>query len=71
MINRRSRSPTMGSAPRIPSWRPCAYKAGIKPIFGLEANFCDDRFRRGKDGAEAGSPESGRFILNDYRHLIL
>jgi DNA polymerase-3 subunit alpha len=47
--------------------------SNLHPIFGIEANFTDDRFLRG-DPAFAKEPEhhlNGRRILNDYRHLIL
>ena len=41
-------------------------KVGIKPIFGIEAYFVDDRFRR-------GDPEKGdaKEVLQGYYHLIL
>jgi DNA polymerase-3 subunit alpha len=46
-------------------------EAGIKPIFGCEANFTDDRLRRGDPSVEPGQPGSSRHVLGDYRHLIL
>lgn len=47
-----------------------AEKAGIKPIFGLEANFVNNRLLRGTPGEKEG-PLSSRYILGDYFHLIL
>jgi len=50
-----------------------AAKAGIKPIFGIESNFVEDRFLRG-DPEFAKMPEdprNSRKILGDYRHLVL
>ena len=45
---------------------------GIKPIFGMEANFTDDRFLRGTPGdTDPLSKSSAKYILNDYRHLVL
>lgn len=44
-----------------------ALKAGIKPVFGIEANFTDDRFRRPDDTI----PGDAQRLKGDYRHLIL
>lgn len=45
-------------------------KAKIKPIFGIEANFTDDRTRRGDPEIKEG-PGSSRYVLGDYYHLVL
>lgn len=50
-----------------PELQKLATKADIKPIFGVEANFTDNRFRRGDSNIEGDS----KFVLYDYRHLIL
>jgi DNA polymerase-3 subunit alpha len=50
-----------------PHLQRAAEKAGIKPIFGIEANFTDDRFLRG----DPSEPGHAKRVLNDYRHLIL
>ncbi len=42
-------------------------KAGIKPIFGIEAYFVDDRFRRGDPTIEGDAKEA----MGAYYHLIL
>jgi DNA polymerase-3 subunit alpha len=42
-------------------------KAGIKPVFGIEAYFVNDRIIR----AEAGDSELAQKLKNDYWHLIL
>lgn len=40
--------------------------AGITPVLGIEANFTDNRHRRGDEEAK-----DGKFVLGDYRHLIM
>jgi DNA polymerase-3 subunit alpha len=40
---------------------------GIKPIYGVEANFTDDRFRRGNPEIK----DDHRVVRADYRHLIM
>ncbi len=49
-----------------PSIQKEADKVGIKPVFGIEANFTDDRFLRGDK--EKGNAKQ---ILGDYRHLTM
>jgi len=43
-------------------------KAGIKPVFGIEAYFQDDRFAR---SSPDNTPEQNREIRYGYHHLIL
>lgn len=50
-----------------PHLQQAADKEGIKPIFGLEANFVDDRFVRG----DLTVKDDAHRVRNDYRHLIL
>jgi DNA polymerase-3 subunit alpha len=56
-----------GTCAGHPHLKEACEKAEIKPIFGIEANFTDDRRKR---GTGQGKEESQR-ILNDYQHLIL
>lgn len=53
-----------------PALQKAADEAGIKPIFGIEANFTDDRLLRGNPEIKEG-PGSSRYVLNDYYHLVL
>lgn len=60
-------------------------RLGLKPIFGIEANFTDNRFARGEQVPvldERGQPmlrpdgtpqtaSNSRTVLADYRHLVL
>lgn len=48
-----------GNCASHPALQKAAQKAGIKPIFGMEAYFVDDRFARGSEHK------------NDYTHLVL
>jgi DNA polymerase-3 subunit alpha len=50
-----------------PELQAVATKAGIKPIFGIEANFVNDRLRRGDPEVKGDAQQ----VLNDYYHLIL
>lgn len=51
-----------------PDFQKAAEKVGVKPIFGMEANFQDDRFLRpGKDS----TPEQTKEIRYGYWHLTL
>lgn len=43
-------------------------KAGIKPVFGIEAYFQDDRFAR---SSPDNTPEQNKAIRYGYHHLIL
>lgn len=56
-----------GTSAAHPDLQREAAKAGIKPVFGIEANFVDDRFLRG----DPTVPGDGNRVLYDYRHLIL
>jgi DNA polymerase-3 subunit alpha len=56
-----------------PELQKLALAAGIKPVFGIEANFTTDRLLRG-DPQYKDEPEhllNSRRLLNDYNHLIL
>lgn len=48
-------------------------EAGIKPIFGIEANFTDDRHRRGVESvdAEGKKVSDAKAVLADYTHLVM
>lgn len=52
-----------------PALQRAADKAGIKPIFGIEANLCDDRFLRGAKKNEEGP--ASKDVLGGYWHLCL
>lgn len=56
-----------------PTLQKVAKAAGIKPVFGIEANFTEDRRLRGNSdfAAEPDHLLNARRLLNDYRHLIL
>lgn len=54
-----------------PHLQDACQEAGIKPIFGMEANFVDDRHLRGDPEKEPGEPGSAKFVLGDYSHLVL
>lgn len=62
-------------AGHLPLQRECA-RAGIKPIFGIEANFVDDRLTRPneilveRDG-QMVPMKSAKEVMGDYRHLVL
>ena len=69
-----------GTCASHPHLQAAAEKAGIAPIFGLEANFVDDRFRRPKEKTKAPkdmTPEELAEVKldqkesRDYWHLIL
>lgn len=50
-----------------PHLQTACQKAGIKPIFGLEAYFVNDRHRRGNPEIKGDARE----VMNDYYHLTL
>ena len=62
-----------GTCAGHPALERAATEAGIKPIFGIEANFTDDRFRRGESWEdEDGKRQSNsKEVLADYTHLCL
>lgn len=56
-----------------PALQKAADAAGIRPIFGIEANFTEDRRLRGDESVK-DIPEhrlNARRLLNDYQHLVL
>ena len=68
-----------GTCAAHPHLQSSAQAAGIKPIFGIEANFVNDRLRRPlkrPTGLKPYDPERARFDkdmaeVKDYWHLIL
>jgi DNA polymerase-3 subunit alpha len=56
-----------GTCAGHPELQRAADKAGVKPIFGIEAYLCDDRVIR----AEAGDKEMQAKLRNDYWHVCL
>lgn len=52
-------------------------KAGIKPIFGIEANFCDDRHKRPIETEEVDASGKKKIVTDakevaaDYTHLVM
>jgi len=59
-----------------PAFQAAAKKADVKAIFGIEANFVDDRFKRGitktkENAGDIAPQDEARFVLGDYRHLTL
>jgi DNA polymerase-3 subunit alpha len=56
-----------GTCAGHPELQRAADKAGVKPIFGIEAYLCDDRVIR----AEPGDKELQAKLRNDYWHVCL
>lgn len=56
-----------GTCAGHPELQRAADKAGVKPIFGIEAYLCDDRVVR----AEPGDKELQARLRNDYWHVCL
>lgn len=56
-----------GTVAGHPELQRAADKAGVKPIFGIEAYLCDDRVIR----AEPGDKELQASLRNDYWHVCL
>jgi DNA polymerase III subunit alpha len=56
-----------GTCAGHPELQRAADKAGVKPIFGIEAYLCDDRVIR----AEQGDKEMQAKLRNDYWHVCL
>jgi DNA polymerase-3 subunit alpha len=56
-----------GTCAGHPELQRAADKAGVKPIFGIEAYLCDDRVIR----AEPGDKEMQASLRNDYWHVCL
>lgn len=62
-----------GSCAVHPPLQEACDKAGIKPIFGIEAYFVDDRLRRGQDifEGEVKVGTDSAEVLRNYWHLVL